>query len=55
MVRWLSGQKLKINFAINNDRIFKLFWQSHQKQANIIQEIYFFKIHLYFELKEISG
>lgn len=22
MVRWLSGQKLKINFAINNDRIF---------------------------------
>lgn len=58
MVRWLSGQKLKINFAINNDRIFKLFWQSHQKQANItniIQEIYFFKIDLYFELKEISG
>lgn len=58
MVRWLSGQKLKINFAINNDRIFKLFWQSHQKQANItniIQEIFFFKIHLYFELKEISG
>lgn len=58
MVRWLSGQKLKINFAINNDRKFKLFWQSHQKQANItniIQEIYFFKIHLYFELKEISG
>lgn len=50
MVRWLSGQKLKINFAI--------IWQSHQKQANItniIQEIYFFKIHLYFELKEISG
>lgn len=46
MVRWLSGQKLKINFAINNDRIFKLFWQSHQKQANItniIQEIFFFQ------------
>lgn len=58
MVRWLSGQKLKINFAIINDRIFKLFWQSHQKQANItniIQEIYFFKNRLYFELKEISG
>lgn len=58
MVRWLSGQKLKINFVIINDRILKLFWQSHQKQANItniIQEIYFFKNHLYFELKEISG
>lgn len=50
MVRWLSGQKLKINFAIINDRIFILFLQSHQKQANItniIQEIYFQKSFIF--------